>query len=256
MKIYIGWSGQTSFKIAQLLRDLIRDVIPGEEPWVSAEDIEGGERWSPDLLRILDQSNFAIICVDPSNFLSNWLNFETGAIVKSISKWRIRVYLNELEPNELKGPFSQFQAVKADRNDTRRMFEDIHANLGPDGITLLDMMGNLDDAWLVFQAKVSKLKVDAGIPIEEVQGENGARDESNMAYIDEVDEKILALISVNDGIEEEKIATTVYLPRGVLQQHLISLEKKELVWSNLLFGVRRWFITDQGKKYLPAFYHE
>ena len=254
MQIYISWSGQTSFRMARLLRELIKEVLPDQEPWVSAEDIEEGARWSPDLIRILDQSTFCIICADPTNFLSHWLHFEAGAIVKVTSKWHIRIYLNELKPGDLKGPFRQFQSVKLEKNDTRRMFEDLHANYEEESITHLEMMARFEDAWPGFQEKVNQLKAESSVKTDDGKVSEEKDESTPLAYIDEVDEKILALLCVNDGIEEEKIAMTVYLTRTVCMHHLIELEKKELVWSSLLFGVRRWYITDLGKKYLPAFY--
>ena len=115
MQIYISWSGQASYQVALSLRDLIRAVLPGIEVWVSGEDIKGGSRWSPELVRILDQTSFSIICADPSNQRSNWLNFEAGAIAKSTKKWNIKVFLFELKPGDLRGPLTQYQAVRVDR---------------------------------------------------------------------------------------------------------------------------------------------
>ena len=93
MQIYISWSGPASYKVALLLRDLVHTILPGVEVWVSAEDIKDGARWSPDLVRILEQSAFKILCADPSNHQTNWFNFEVGAIAKSTPKWHIKVFL-------------------------------------------------------------------------------------------------------------------------------------------------------------------
>jgi hypothetical protein len=265
MPIYISWSGQTSFKIAQNLHQMIRSIFPGQEVWVSAEDIQDGARWSPDLLRILDRASFCIMCIDPSNAHSPWLHFELGAVAKATSKWRIRVLLNELTPEELKGPVTLFQGVRIEKGDVRRMVEDIHANLSNSPLNHVQVIANLEEAWPDFQETVSKINLELSIKAKEklAEAEKKAvaeREESSepvlMAHINEVDEKILVLLCVNEGLEEEKIATTVYLPRGSAQHHLIELEKKGLVWSNLMFGVRRWFITDLGKKYVPAYYQD
>jgi hypothetical protein len=247
MPIYMSWSGQTSFKVAQILNQMIRSVFPGQETWVSVEDIHEGARWSPELLRILDRASFCILCVDPSNAHSPWLHFELGAIAKATSKWHIRVLLNELAPEELKGPLTLFQGVKIEKGDVRRMIEDIHANLSNSPLNHVQI--NLE---LSMKTKEKRAETEKKAGTE--RQESG--EPVPMAHINEVDEKILVLLCVNDGLEEEKIATTVYLPRGSAQHHLIELERKELVWSNLMFGVRRWFITDLGKKYLPAYYQE
>jgi hypothetical protein len=255
MQIYISWSGQASYKVALSLRDLITMVLPGVDVWVSAEDIKDGARWSPELVRIFDQAPFKILCVDPSNQKSNWLNFEAGAISKSTDKWNIKVFLFELEPHDLRGPLTQYQTIRLDEGDVRRLFEDIHANIGEIQIPKQGMIETLGYEWPDFQKIVRNITLDPSIhsvaPDEAIAGQD---DGTTLEYVDEVDEKIMTLLFINEGIEEEKIATTVYLGRGECLKHLIDLERKELVWSNLSFGTRRWYITEKGKRYLPGVY--
>jgi hypothetical protein len=256
MQIYISWSGQASYQVALSIRDLIRAVLPGIEVWVSAEDIKAGSRWSPELIRIFDQMSFSIICVDPSNQRSNWLNFEAGAIAKSIGKWNIKVFLFELTPGDLRGPLTQYQAVRLDIGDVRRMFEDIHANFSGVQISKQVLIESLETEWPDFQKAVKGINLDPIIaPVTQPQKDPSIQGGgAKLEYIDEVDEKIMTLLFINEGIDEEKIATTVYLGRGECLKHLIELERKELVWSNLSFGTRRWYVSEKGKRYLPGIY--
>jgi hypothetical protein len=258
MQVFISWSGQVSYQLALLLRDLIRLVLPGIEPWVSSEDIMDGSRWSPDLVRILDQTTFGIICADPSNHTSNWLNFELGALAKSIEKWNIKVFLYELKPGELRGPLTQYQPVKIEKREVARMLEDIQANFTNIQVSQTELVANLDKHWPGFYTKVAQLNLDSTLSPASQQQESLLEEESlvAMGYIDEVSEKILALLCVNESIDEDKIATTVYLPRGETLKYLIELEKKNLVWSKMSFGTRRWYITDLGRKFLPGIYQD
>jgi hypothetical protein len=257
MQIFISWSGQLSYQLALLLRDLIRLVLPGLEPWVSSEDIKDGSRWSPDLIRILDQTTFGIVCADPSNHTSNWLNFELGALAKSIEKWNIKVFLYELKPGELKGPLTLYQPVKIEKREVARLFEDIQANFSHIPVTQKGIVANLDKHWPGFYTKVSQLNMDLTSSTASQQQENLPEESlAAMGYIDEVSEKILALLCVNESIDEDKIATTVYIPRGDTLKHLIDLEKMHLVWSKMSFGTRRWYITDLGRKFLPGIYQD
>ena len=255
MQIYISWSGPASYKVALLLRDLIHTILPGVEVWVSAEDIKDGARWSPDLVRILDQSSFKILCADPSNHQTNWFNFEVGAIAKSTPKWHIKVFLTSLKPGDLRGPIASYQTVRLDKEDMRRMLEDIHANIPSVQISKPEMVENLGYEWPDFQKAVKNIHLEPVSSTLQVEPKTVKRSiEPALEYIDEVDEKILTLLFINEGIDEEKIATTVYLGRGDCLKHLIELEKKKLVWSNLSFGTRRWYVTENGKKYLPGVY--
>ena len=257
MQIYISWSGQTSYRAAVLLRELIRSQLVGLEPWVSAEDIRHGSRWSTDLLKILDQITFSIICVDPSNHQSQWLNFEFGAIAKTLGKWSIRVLLYEIKSDELMGPLTQYQHVKIDQHDFLRLLEDIQANFPHIEITQDELKANLAKAWPDFYRNISKISLETPENLgQEEAGQEGDPNRTAINYIDEVDEKILALLCVNEGIDEFKISTTVYQNRNETLKHLINLENMNLVWSNMSFGTRKWYITELGRKYLPGIYQE
>jgi len=223
--------------------------------WVSAEDIKDGARWSPELVRIFDQTSFKILCADPTNQQSSWFNFEVGAIAKSTHKWNIKVFLIELKPGELRGPLSSYQTVRLDKEDVRRLLEDIHANIPSVQVPKQEMVENLGYEWPDFQKAVKGIHMEPISPTVQMDATpTDRKSESTLEYIDEVDEKILTLLFINEGIDEEKIATTVYLGRGDCLKHLIDLEKKELVWSNLSFGTRRWYVTEKGKRYLPGIY--
>jgi len=257
MKIFISWSGQTSYRAAVLIRDFISSQLPGLEPWVSADDIRHGSRWSSDLVKMLNQITFSIICVDPSNHQSQWLNFEMGAIAKSIGKWSIKVFLYEITPNELRGPLTQYQPVKVDKHDFLRLLEDLQAHFPHLEIPQDELEANLDEAWPDFYKAISLISLASSEESESLgERQDDDPDGVTLNYIDEIDEKILALLCVNEGIDEFKISTTVYQQRGVTLKHLINLENMNLVWSNMSFGTRRWYITDLGRKYLPGIYQD
>lgn len=121
MKLFISWSGKESQAVAEVLRDLLPGIVNAVEPWLSSDDIEPGARWSSDMARKLEETNFGIICLTPDNIRSPWIHFEAGALSKRLEVSRIIPYLVRLEPGTLNGPLSQFQNVKADRGGTRRL---------------------------------------------------------------------------------------------------------------------------------------
>jgi len=257
MQIFISWSGKTSYRAAVLIRDFIHSQFPVLEPWVSADDIRHGSRWSPDLIKILNQITYCILCLDPSNHQSQWLNFELGAIAKTIGKSSIKVFLFELRPNELRGPMTQYQPVKVEKHDFQRLLEDIQAHFPHIEITQDELTAKLDAAWPDFFSAISQISLESNDDSDSIEdGMDDDPDGVTLNYIDEIDEKILALLCVNEGVDDYKISTTVYQQRGVTLKHLINLENMNLVWSNMSFGTRRWYITDLGRKYLPGIYQE
>ena len=104
MKVFLSWSGGRSRQVAVTLRDWLPNVIQALEPWMSAEDIEKGARWSSDVASELDECKAGILCITPDNIEAPWLLFEAGALSKTIEKTFVCPYLVGLGLSDLKGP--------------------------------------------------------------------------------------------------------------------------------------------------------
>lgn len=121
MKVFISWSGQVSRSVALALRDWLPYVLNAIDPYVSSEDIDKGSRWSNQIARELDSSNFGIICVTKDNMDAPWLNFEAGALAKSFESGRVTPFLLGITPADIQGPLSQFQATSPDHEDVEKL---------------------------------------------------------------------------------------------------------------------------------------
>lgn len=127
VKVFISWSGNRSKKVAQILRDWLPSVIQSVEPFVSSEDIDKGSRWNTDIAQELKESTFGIICVTKDNLTAPWLNFEAGALSKTIENSYVAPFLFDVKPSELKGlPISQFQATSFTKEDLERLMETLN----------------------------------------------------------------------------------------------------------------------------------
>jgi hypothetical protein len=124
LSVFLSWSGEPSHRIASILRDWLPSVVPSVEPWISSEDIEKGARWSAEIASQLDSTDFGIICVVPSNLREPWLNFEAGAISKSLERARVAPLLAGVAKSDVPGPLSQFQMTALEKEDMRRL---VHA---------------------------------------------------------------------------------------------------------------------------------
>lgn len=93
LKVFISWSGEESHKVALVLREWLPSVIQSITPYVSSEDIDKGTRWASDIAGELDESSFGILCVTKDNLNAPWLNFEAGALGKSVDKSRVCPFL-------------------------------------------------------------------------------------------------------------------------------------------------------------------
>lgn len=131
MKVFISWSGARSKRVALIFRDWLPTVIQALEPFVSSEDIEKGARWNTDIAQELKESSFGLICVTKDNLSAPWLNFEAGALSKSIDNSYVAPLLFDVKPSELKGsPISQFQATSFNVEDVKRLVETLNMAAG------------------------------------------------------------------------------------------------------------------------------
>ena len=129
MKVFISWSGKASRTVAEALRDWLPNVIQGIEPFVSSKDIDKGSNWSSELLRELSDTDFGIICLTQENLLSPWLNYEAGAIMKSITS-RAAPVLFGVEKKDVRPPMSQLQMTTITKDDFKDLMTSMNAAMG------------------------------------------------------------------------------------------------------------------------------
>jgi len=107
---------------AEALDSFVRHVVPGDYPFVSTQDIEGGERWEARLSSELERNHFAILCLTTDNQTAPWLNFEAGALSKAVTRPRVIPYTIEFLPGEMAvGPLSRFQGYTNDQVGTWKL---------------------------------------------------------------------------------------------------------------------------------------
>ncbi len=161
MKIFISWSGTKSKKAAQVLRSWLPDVIQNIEPWMSSTDIDAGSRWSRDIEEQLQHSNFGIICLTRSNAVAPWINFEAGAIAKSVANSSVCPYLLDLKPSQIpRGPLNLFQSKVAERNQTWELLLSINKAMNGDALTEQQLIRTFDRWWPDLKQALANLPQD------------------------------------------------------------------------------------------------
>jgi hypothetical protein len=129
MKVFLSWSGTTSHRVACSLRDWIPCVIQAVKPYVSSEDIDKGARWSTDIAQELEEAAFGILCITKDNLEAPWLNFEAGALSKTIDKSYVSPFLFHIKRSEVQGPLLQFQSTIYDRDDVFKLLVSMNSKL-------------------------------------------------------------------------------------------------------------------------------
>jgi hypothetical protein len=117
MKVFVSWSGSQSKQIAFALRTWLPNVLQEVKPFVSSKDIAAGARWQEEIAGELEDTSFGLICVTRENQTSPWLNFEAGALAKSVGSSRVIPLAIDLTPTDIKNPLGQFQAKLLSEGD-------------------------------------------------------------------------------------------------------------------------------------------
>jgi hypothetical protein len=132
LTVFISWSGELAKGVAQALREWLPNLYDQIAPWMSEEDIASGAKGLNEIHRSLTNAAFGIVVVTAENRESPWLNYEAGALSRSLgSSARVAPLLVDLaSPSELVGPLAQFQARRFDRTGVGRLVETLSEVVG------------------------------------------------------------------------------------------------------------------------------
>lgn len=125
-KVFISWSGPLSQKLGEALRNWLPSALQFVKPYFSPEDIEKGAKWGSEISKELETSNIGIICLTRDNTEKPWILFEAGALSKSLEQSRVCTLLFDVDPSDVKGPLTSFQATRFMREDFKRLFSAIN----------------------------------------------------------------------------------------------------------------------------------
>jgi hypothetical protein len=122
-KVFLSWHGTVSHALARALYDWIPNVVQTVRPFLSSSDLETGARWSDDLARELEGTHFGVLCITRESVSAPWLNYEAGALSKSIEKARVVPLLFDMRFSEVKGPLVAFNMALADRAGIKSLID-------------------------------------------------------------------------------------------------------------------------------------
>lgn len=121
MKVFISWSGEKSKDFAMALREWLPYVIQDLVPWVSDRDIDSGAMSMPEIHQQLTEVTYGIICTTAENQARPWINYEAGALWKSLdNQSRVVPLLIDIEREDITSPLRNFQSRILTRESGRR----------------------------------------------------------------------------------------------------------------------------------------
>ena len=124
--VFISWSGERSKAVAEALYDVVSVALPHVPFLLSPRDLRAGAFWMEELSRLLEGSDFGILCLTPENRRASWVLFEAGAISKRVGRTCVVPYVFDFPIEALEFPLAAFQAVQADKDGTHRLFKSLN----------------------------------------------------------------------------------------------------------------------------------
>jgi hypothetical protein len=148
--VFISWSEERSKVAAQALKEWLPMVIQAVEPWMSDSDIDKGSRGLSEVSNALGAIKVGIVCLTPENQDARWLNYEAGALSKTIDeKTRLCTYLLAgLTPEQVRPPLGMFQHTRADnKEDTRKLVRSINAAVSTEPLPETRLDNVFEELW-------------------------------------------------------------------------------------------------------------
>jgi hypothetical protein len=145
-EVFISWSGEKSRRIAEELRVWIPSVLQFAKPYFTPDDIEKGAKWSAEVSKKLSEANIGIICLTRENASRPWILFEAGALSKNSDLSRVCSLLFDLDPADIAGPLTTFQATKFSKQDFRKLVQTINETGGLNSLAS-DTLDRVFEMW-------------------------------------------------------------------------------------------------------------
>jgi hypothetical protein len=157
VKVFLSWSGTKARFVATAMKVFLQDVNQRTIVWFSVSDILAGERWGLKLATELEGTDYGIICVTQESLQSPWTLFEAGALAKSVTGSRVCPYLIDVRADQLSGPFAQFQAKRATKDETWELLQAVNLAMDSDALPEVRLKKYFDTFWPDLEAVLSQV---------------------------------------------------------------------------------------------------
>ncbi len=241
MKTFISWSGNLSKNIAEIINKWVPCIVD-IKPFISSNDIQKGEKWNEKISNELLESNYGIVCLTKDNMNSSWINFEAGAIAKTMNS-RVYVLLIDINPSEVTGPLLQFQTACLEKDDLLKVVLDINKNTKqPKEESIITRI--FEPIWKDMQKEINQ-------EIEKSSANKSKKE--TVKTITPLDEIIM--ITRNQAQRQEQIIEKMESFMHASVEGFGSSQNMYGFFKNLLFLIEKWII-EEYTRFNPHFVDE
>ncbi|TFC34999.1 TIR domain-containing protein [Cryobacterium sp. TMT2-14] len=131
MRVFISWSGPKTQLLGQALKDWLPHVTMGHvTAFLSSKDIKKGSRGLTVIAEELEGIDFGLVLLTKENQHESWIQYESGALGRSLQEGRVTPLLVDLTEKDVTGPLTQFQmTLLANKEDVFTLVTELSAAL-------------------------------------------------------------------------------------------------------------------------------
>lgn len=181
------------------------------------------------------------------------MNFEAGAISKTLESAKVAPFLVGVERSELRdGPLAQFQNTVFDMNDVRLLMLSINS-AHHEPLNNANVVKTFQACWRSLEEAINGIDLTPIVEEVEIIKDENEQVEMGGGDLHELEVSILMLLAAVDGneLKAEKIASEVEEHLTKVNHYLSKLETGRLISNSIVMndGIY-YFIVDNGREYL------
>ena len=192
MKALFAWSGETSKKVASILKSWFSLMNPRIETFFSAEDIPKGIDWQEALARSVVECDCALFCLTSDNIHSPWLYYELGMLHNTKN---VILLLFDVPSYRLDGPFRNFQAETFDEDSLWRVTSLLNELCGRDAVSTKKLESKFVELYPTLEKMLAQVRDSQKERLRENQLEQDAGDLKRERDFATVNNKLDAILS-------------------------------------------------------------
>ena len=164
LPVFISWSLPLAGQVAGILREWLRRLIQDVHPWVSNSDIEKGKFWHSKVINSLGVSTVGIAVVTPANVDRPWINFEAGALARTIEPLDgvvMPLLINISHSAVQHSPLNTLQVTQFEKEDFYQLVQAINRRLPAGEVDAEILREEYDEKWPKLEQAVARAIAEA-----------------------------------------------------------------------------------------------
>ncbi len=233
MKIIIGWTGNSSRGLAELLNDWLLRVIQATDPVLI--NIEEQSSRSDISTRghdeDIDENYFGILCLTTQNHESHDVIFEAGVMSNLLPPNRLCGLLLDLQASGACRPLQRFPLLDTSKKGMRKLLHTINEAKGSQSISVDVLEDTFNIFWEMFEADTRQLREEASQPERKPEPETTGKQHpalGNTAVMLEMLATVRALEKklYRSSVEESPVPEAIPEAAKPFQESMVGLIKK------------------------------